>query len=154
MKKKKKFLGIGIFVGIALAVSLLSFFWYHHHYVRPLKSIEIVLPAVVGGEKSLEFELPKGEYITKAIVVGKVLENSKPCKIYYKISVPSQELVIDDEVDIYLGLGFAPTVHLESFKIKKNMTKGTISVKTNTANESGAQIKLRIIESILFRTII
>lgn len=110
------------------------------------------MPSVSGEKSSIDFSLPKGEYIVKAEISGELLNNDLPRIIRYKVDIPKQNLTITQDAKIDFGYKIRE-IHLQSFEITGKMGKGTFSVEMGTPSESVAIGKVFIIKKVLFRTV-
>lgn len=140
-----------ILAAVFTVLSAVVFVSWTIYYNQPLNVVELKIPRMPGTVPSIEFTLPRGDYIIKAVLQQELQNKDKTSKIHYWVTIPQENINIDEEANINFQYRASENWFMD-FKVKRKST-GKLSVELLTPNVGDKKINLIIIKKVLFRTV-
>ncbi|MCP4674879.1 MAG: hypothetical protein GY854_05095 [Deltaproteobacteria bacterium] len=151
MRRNRKITAFFVASTIAIVAVIVGFAVYHQQ--RKLNQVSFDVPKEFGGLASSEFELDSGKYVIKAIPQKSYGRASEKHSVAVKLSIPSADVRMDKVMDLSFPGDIVET-HLEQFELDSSGVTGKMEMQLKSVHKDPVQIKIQIIEAVLFRTVI
>ena len=135
-------------------IGIFGVFKVVNNYLRPLEKIELDMPFKVGEENVTRFNLPKGDYVIKAVLVEgeKTMQRDDIRKVRCQI-FSSKGTITDDIISVRFE-NYANENLLKKVRFDGDVFEGTFKIKLMSMSHSPLRIKIIVIRAVLFRTVV
>ena len=130
---------------IATIFSLFVFIGYFVDYYHPRHWIGVGIPvslAQVNAEFSLEFELPKGEYLVVAEIQKGTYQRGNDALLEYAVDLLDQKFELKEQEKMNFDLGIQQR-HMAIFKVLSHKSRGRLTAKV--LNPGSGSIVLKVV---------